>query len=110
MKNARYVLLAVWCFSLLGCGTVNTVLHGDEVTRRNLKQEKTYCEAIPRVYSGVSYDLCILNGPPQDTGLVTLGFVPLQILDFIPSVILDTLALPYTIYRQSEEGNIEIRG
>ncbi len=110
MKNARYALLAVWCYLLLGCGTVNTVLKGDEVTRRNLKQEKTYCESIPRVYSGVSYNLCILHGPPQHIEVVTLGFIPLQILDFIPSAILDTLALPYTIYRQSEDGNIDIRG
>lgn len=95
--------------SLLGCGTVNTVVRGDSVARRNLNQVKTSCEMIPRIYSGVSYDICILRRKPSHTTL-WIGSAPeLIFVDLALSGILDTVALPYTVYWQVNEGHINLR-
>ncbi|MHC8346938.1 YceK/YidQ family lipoprotein [Pseudomonas sp. RT6P73] len=110
MINTRSILLVALGLLLSGCGTINTVFRSDEVAGHNLKERGTNCDSIPRVYSGVFYDLCILHAPP-DVGKkfsVTLGLIPVEIIDFIPSAVLDTLVLPYTIYRQNTDGNIEI--
>lgn len=94
---------------LLGCGTVNTVIKGDSVTRRNLNQVKSPCETIPRIYSGVSYDICVLRGKPSRTAL-WMGLGPeLMLIDVALSGALDTLALPYTIYAQINEGPINLK-
>ena len=75
------ILFTASCF--IGCGTINTVARGDYVTKRNLKKAKTYCESIPRVYSGVSYDFCRLNGEPNDTSLWGMyDSAPYVLLDF----------------------------
>lgn len=94
---------------LSGCGTVTTVLRGDDVTVRELKARKTYCQSIPRVYSGVAYDLCILHGPPSAATGLSLNDVPWPYLDVAVSGVLDTLLLPYTLYRQNADGSIELR-
>lgn len=105
-KNALVCSIAV---SLLGCGTVNTVVRGDSVARRNLNQVKTSCEMMPRIYSGVSYDICILRGKPSHTSL-WLGSAPqLMFVDLALSAVLDTIALPYTIYEQINEGHIHLK-
>lgn len=110
MINIRRLLLVALGLLLSGCGTINTVFRSDEVAGHNLKERKTYCDSIPRVYSGVFYDLCVLHAPTNEGKKysATVGFFPLEIIDFIPSGVLDTLVLPYTIYRQNVDGNIEI--
>lgn len=95
--------------SLTGCGTVNTVIRGDSVARHDLNQVKTACKAIPRIYSGISYDICILRGEPSYTTL-WLGSAPqLMLIDLALSGVLDTIVLPYTIYEQINEGHINLR-
>jgi uncharacterized protein YceK len=104
------VLPIALAFTLTGCGTVNTVIRGDAVASHNLKESESYCESIPRVYSGVSYDFCILHGSPAPgLTLQASNSVPDIFFDFVISGVLDTLVLPYTIYRQSNDGNIEIQ-
>jgi len=90
--------------ALTGCGTVVTVLQDDAAAAQGLRRQKTYCQSIPRVYSGLSYDFCVLNAPPDPTGIL----VPLVLLDLTLSGALDTVVLPYTIYRQGVDGNILI--
>lgn len=89
---------------LSGCGTVSTVLQGDEDAARGLRKQKTYCQSIPRIYSGMAYDFCVLNAPPDPTGFL----VPFILLDLTLSGVFDTVSLPYTIYRQATDGNISI--
>lgn len=110
MIKTSDVLAVVVILSLSGCGTINTVFRGGDVAGNNLKEWKTNCDSIPRIYSGVSYDFCVLNAPPdiREVDSSAPAFIPLQIIDFIPSGILDTLVLPYTIYRQHLDGNIDI--
>ena len=89
---------------LTGCGTAITVLQDDADAARSLRKQKTYCQSIPRIYSGLAYDFCVLNAPPDPTGVM----VPLVLLDLSLSGVLDTVVLPYTIYRQVSDGNIAV--
>lgn len=87
------------------------MLRDEYIPVRNLKEVKTYCDSIPRYYSGVSYDVCKLYAQPNNVhgrGVDTVEAVPFAVLDIIFSAVFDTLALPYTIYRQVQDGNIEI--
>lgn len=105
----KNTLVCVIAFSLLGCGTLNTTIRGDSVARRNLNQVETPCKTIPRVYSGVSYDICILRGKPSNT-MLWLGSAPqLMLVDLALSSVLDTIALPYTVYGQINDGSIDLK-
>jgi len=107
MKTQAMLLVALM---LAGCGTIQTVVRGDEVAAESLKEQKSYCGAVPRIYSGVSYDFCSLNAPLKK-GLDAQEHtdVPAVVLvDVVMSGALDTLLLPYTIYRQQADGSIVI--
>ncbi len=105
-KNAFVCLISL---SLLGCGTVNTVIKGDSTARRDLNQVKSPCETIPRIYSGVSYDVCVLRGKPSRTTLWGGAAPELMLVDLVLSAVLDTVALPYTVYGQINEGSIHLK-
>lgn len=96
---------------LAGCGTINTVFRDDGVTSDNLKEAESFCGAVPRVYSGVVYDFCLLHGAEPRPNRVRsgpeMGFVA---VDIGASATLDTLLLPYTLYRQHSDGGIEVVG
>ncbi|MBW1248472.1 YceK/YidQ family lipoprotein [Pseudomonas tolaasii] len=116
MKNLSNILWGVVCLSLAGCGTINTVFRPDAVASQDLKDSRSHCENVPRIYSGVIYNFCTLNGEPApDKSLKdkSLGdhagmALPFIAVDAVASGVLDTLVLPYTIYRQSNDGSIEI--
>ncbi len=108
-KKLRFTLIFVITITVIGCGTINTVLHDDSVPRRNLSQVKSPCETIPRIYSGVSYNICALRGKPSKTTLWAGAVPELVLVDIVLSGMLDTVALPYTIYEQIIEGDIELR-
>jgi uncharacterized protein YceK len=93
---------------LSGCGSINTVLRGDEVTSRELIDAKSYCATVPRIYSGVYYDFCVLNAPAPDQPSRSGYGMPGLFVDAVACAVLDTVALPYTIYQQSQDGSIEI--
>jgi uncharacterized protein YceK len=105
----RLLVLVGMTLIMGGCGTVTTVFRGDDVTVRELKGKKTYCQSVPRVYSGVAYDLCVLHGPANSADGLSLNGIPWAVLDVPVSGVLDTLILPYTIYRQRADGSVELR-
>ena len=103
------VLLTIAVIALTaGCGTITTLSSSDDSLSRDLKKRETYCESLSRVYSGVSYNLCVLNSKPRDTEIALL--VGFYLVDGAFSLLSDTLVLPYTIYRQSADGSIPIKG
>ncbi|WP_223513050.1 YceK/YidQ family lipoprotein [Pseudomonas sp. GL-B-19] len=107
MKTQAMLLAALL---LAGCGTIQTVVRGDEVAAESLKEQKSYCGAVPRIYSGVSYDFCSLNAPLKK-GLDAQDHTDapaVVLIDVVMSGALDTLLLPYTIYRQQADGSIVI--
>ncbi|MCP1466903.1 MULTISPECIES: YceK/YidQ family lipoprotein [unclassified Pseudomonas] len=116
MRIASEVLCLVAGLALAGCGSINTVFRPDVVTSKNLKDSRSHCENVPRIYSGVMYGFCTLNGEPKpdkslsDISLIDHGpgALPIIAIEFAASGVLDTLMLPYTIYRQNKDGSIEI--
>ncbi|WCM49124.1 YceK/YidQ family lipoprotein [Pseudomonas sp. WJP1] len=104
-----FMLLAV--LTVAGCGTVQTVMRADEVAAKSLKEQKSYCGAIPRIYSGVTYDFCYLNAPlEKGRDAQNHDNAPaIVLIDVILSGALDTVLLPYTLYRQQADGSIIIK-
>ena len=98
------IAIGAVALTLSGCGTALTVLQDDSDAARSLRKQKTYCQSIPRVYSGLAYDFCVLNASPDPTGVL----LPFVLLDMPLSGVFDTVSLPYTIYRQVTDGNISI--
>jgi len=103
---------------LSGCGSYHTLRSDDVANASDLRLKGTYCGAIPRVYGGVVWDACQLYGePPTVAGYKTpdtpanstVGPQVLPVLDMVFSGVVDTLALPYTLYRQNRDGSIELR-
>lgn len=95
---------------LAGCGTVQTVVRADGVAAKSLKEKNSYCGAVPRIYSGVMYDFCYLNAPLEKGRDAQIhGPAPaIVLIDVVLSGTLDTLLLPYTLYRQQADGSIII--
>jgi uncharacterized protein YceK len=98
------VMLGAISWFLSGCGTAVSVLQDDADVARDMRKQKTYCQSIPRIYSGLAFDFCVLNAPPDPTGVL----LPFVLLDLPLSGVCDTVSLPYTIYRQVADGNISI--
>ncbi|WP_339466711.1 YceK/YidQ family lipoprotein [Pseudomonas sp. EA_65y_Pfl2_P74] len=107
MKIQALMLVAML---LTGCGTVQTVVLSDKSATEQLKTKKTYCGAVPRIYSGVTYDLCMLHAEkPEDVDAFSHNNASFGLLvDAAASGILDTLLLPYTIYKQQADGGIVV--
>lgn len=116
MNTAIKVLLVSSLLLASGCGTINTVFRPDAVASQNLKESRSHCENVPRIYSGVIYGFCTLNGEPkpekslneQSFSGFTGNAFPILAIEAIASGVMDTLVLPYTIYRQNKDGSIEI--
>ena len=98
------VTLGTCAWLLSGSGTAALVLQMDADVARDLRKQKTYCQSIPRIYSGLAFDFCVLHAPPDPSGVL----VPFVLLDLPLSGVLDTVVLPYTIYRQASDGNLGI--
>ena len=91
---------------LYGCGTITTVAQNDYQISSKLRKAKTRCETIPRVYSGVAFDLCMVHSDSTNMGRHLLyGF---YLFDIIPSVIVDTIVIPYTIHSQNDSGSVDL--
>ncbi|MFJ2358201.1 YceK/YidQ family lipoprotein [Pseudomonas fluorescens] len=106
--NTQAVMLMALVLS--GCGTVQTVVSSDQKTAERLRNEKTYCGAVPRIYSGVTYDFCLMHAELKD-GVDAFDYKnanPGVLIDAAASGVLDTLLLPYTLYKQQADGSIVI--
>ena len=116
MSRGFRILLVSTLLLASGCGTINTVFRPDAVASQNLKESRSHCENVPRIYSGVIYGFCTLNGEPapdkslKDQSLLDSqgNAFPIIAIEFVASGVMDTLVLPYTIYRQNKDGSIEI--
>ncbi|MBS7841323.1 YceK/YidQ family lipoprotein [Pseudomonas fluorescens] len=116
VRSTSIVVCLAAVLALAGCGTINTVFRPDAVASQNLKDSRSHCENVPRIYSGVIYGFCSLNGEPrpekslkdQSVSDAAGNAFPVIAIEFAASGVLDTLVLPYTIYRQNKDGSIEI--
>lgn len=108
MTCKRALLCALPCL-LIGCGTAKTLIGSDASVVRDLKKQRTYCESVPRVYSGVAFDLCVLNATPNTVSGVPEGFVPIFFFDVLASAVVDSVVLPYTIFLQNRDGSLLLK-
>jgi uncharacterized protein YceK len=54
----------------------------------------------------MAYDICLLHSNPDKK---RTGFTaPFYLIDATASAVFDTIALPYSIYAQSEYGSLEL--
>lgn len=107
MKGFFYTLLALCTFS---CSTIKTIDPLNNHVNISHNGKKSYCEEIPRIYSGISYNLCLLYGEPSTRVNVgsTLNGVPFVFIDSAFSLVSDTVVLPYTIVMQANKGSIKV--
>lgn len=62
---------------------------------------------MPRAYSGVTYDVCILNSATVDYAQqLSMWF---YLFDMVPSAVADTIALPYTCVMQHKHGSLSLK-
>ena len=102
----KYFLTAVSLTVLSGCGTVTTLTNSDAEIASNLKKKNSSCVSVPRVYSGVAYNMCKLNS--NGSSIYFAPLVGVYLVDSVLSAATDTVALPYTIYAQSQQGSVDI--
>jgi len=109
MKYKKIVVLLL-VLALTGCGTIHTVILGDDVVKTKMNQIETKCDSIPRVYSGLSYDFCYIHARPVSThGEPPTNSPPLIFFDMVFSGVIDTVLLPYSIYKQTQDGSINVK-
>jgi len=91
---------------MIGCGTLSTVGRDNYDVGSTLIKKGSHCVTMPRIYSGVGYNVCKMNSKPTDFGTLLLS---IAVVDSVFSAVLDTVALPYTIYAQNEYGSFELK-
>ncbi|MAQ02380.1 MAG: YceK/YidQ family lipoprotein [Alteromonadaceae bacterium] len=93
-----------------GCATIKTLDPAYNHVNIQHRGKQSYCKEIPRVYSGVAYNACKLNGEPSRTPNMgsTLSGVPVFFIDTILSAVADTVVIPYTAVQQYQKGNIDV--
>ncbi|MFS2160072.1 YceK/YidQ family lipoprotein [Pseudomonas sp. Pseusp122] len=108
----KHIAILALTLALSACGNIVTVYMGDIKTSNYLLDQGSSCGAVPRVYSGVIFDFCMLYGEPASNSRSTVSSgssaFPILFIDAAASGVLDTVVLPYTLYRQSTDGSIEI--
>lgn len=107
MINKLLIFLTITL--LCSCGTVKSLNTSDNEVEIHHYLVKTNCEEISHIYSGVQYDLCLLNSerknvPPR----FQLDPLWLTSIDILLSAITDTVILPYTIYQQTTKENVKV--
>lgn len=102
----RLILIVFFAALLSSCGSVTTLGSSDQEVSASLKRQNTNCKNIPRIYSGVAYDLCHLHSNPQ--GVSIDWFLGFYLLDSIASGVVDTALLPYTGYKQFKDGSLSV--
>ncbi|MFA0810763.1 YceK/YidQ family lipoprotein [Microbulbifer epialgicus] len=103
----KFLIFALCILPLTACGTFTTLTSTDREIAANLKKQNSSCESIPRVYSGLSYNMCKMHSSSDSINVDLL--LGVYLLDSVVSTATDTAVLPVTIYRQNKSGNILVR-
>lgn len=106
----KLILTLVISVVLAGCSTVKTVQTDEYGIKVSWQGYKSKCKSIPRVYSGVAYNFCLLYGEANSSpNSYDIQGAEILLWDSAFSLVADTLILPYTISTQIESGNIPVR-
>lgn len=92
------------------CSTIKTISPRNNHVTIEYFGHISYCEEIPRVYSGLASNFCLLYGEPNESGITVSSPYDASffIIDSCFSAIADTVVLPYTVLQQMEKGSIEV--
>lgn len=104
----RYSGVFVLVAALTGCGTVQTLAPDQGKVSISYNDKKSYCQSIPRIYSGVAHNFCLMYGEPSKTSYTAAADLPVWAIDTMLCAVTDTLALPYTISRQLKDGSLKV--
>jgi uncharacterized protein YceK len=106
----KTILITTLVLGLSACATVKTLPASKTHINISHEGKKSYCQSIPRIYSGLTYTLCKLHGEPSTEVNLgdSLNNVPFFIIDGSFSLVADTVALPYTLYTQNKHGSIDV--
>ena len=108
----RALVVVALCGGISACGSLVTLARSDQAVQKSLSLRSTRCSVLPYVFSGVSYDICLLNADyPKDmesNNIPKNDASPLLLLsvDMVLSAAVDTLALPYSIPKQCMNGSL----
>lgn len=104
------LILSFFFLLCSACSTVKTVAPSEGGLYLRTWGHKSNCKEIPRVYSGVAYDFCLLNSKTKYKNSGFDGLIGLYIFgDLVWSMMADSVVLPYTIYTQVSDGNIKLK-
>jgi uncharacterized protein YceK len=108
--NMKFVVLMILAAYVAGCGTIKTTALDKPRIEIGTKSKKSLCSSIPHIYSGIFYNICWLHREtnPNHASRRISGDIPLVAVDTVLSGLLDTILLPYSIYKQAEVGSIKV--
>lgn len=104
----RYGLALLLVAALAGCGTFNTAPRSNAEIGSALARSNSYCSSVPRIYSGVAYNLCLLNADERSTTSNTILQYGILADTLVLSPIADTVLLPVTIMQQVHLGSARV--
>ena len=106
----KVTLLMGLMMAISSCSTVTTIAPKNNSVNMGRLGHNSHCNEIPRIYSGVSYVGCLFYSEPNRERRNGADFdeVCAAVVDGVFSLVADTAVLPYTIYRQSVDGNIKV--
>ncbi|MCP1625624.1 YceK/YidQ family lipoprotein [Pseudomonas nitroreducens] len=109
----RLLMVLTIAVCVAGCGSTRTLTSDSVAKVDDLELKGTGCgDTLPRVYGGVVYNLCVMSGDSQTRGGLLYKIAPMEVpvafLDMGFSAVADTVTLPYTLYRQSRDGDIQL--
>lgn len=104
----NYLGLFTLIVALTGCGSVQTLAPDQGKVKISYNDKRSYCQSIPRIYSGVAHNFCQLYGEPDKTSYRTAAEFPFWATDTVLCAVTDTLALPYTVTRQIKDGSLKV--
>jgi uncharacterized protein YceK len=107
-QTISYLSLFTLIFVLTGCGSVRTLAPDQGKVKISYNDKRSYCQSIPRIYSGVAHNFCQLYGEPDKTSYRTAAEFPFWATDTVLCAVTDTLALPYTVTRQIKDGSLKV--
>ena len=92
------------------CSTIKTVEPTQNHVAISHGKYKSYCKSIPRVYSGISHNICTLYGQSNKSASTNTANHSFDYwaVDSAFSLVSDTIILPYTIYSQIDKGSIDV--
>ena len=107
MKGIICLLSLLCCAS---CATIKTLDPIGNHVNISHKGKKSFCDEIPRMYSGSAYNFCLMYGEPSKRPNVgdSINGVPFVFVDNVFSLVSDTIVLPYTVVSQIKKGPIKV--